>query len=298
MSQQLPPTRRPEEDAAERARREEQHELLAELLAGYADGELPAETRAQIDAHLVGCARCRRELAVHHAVRRRLGEEPPVAAPPALRERIQAAVAATPLPAAPVRQGAERARRAWLGVLLLAALAVLGAVGVGTSRYRAEHTIRVEQLEGAPAASPLVRAVLADYRRVTSGDLPGRARDIDAVRAALPFAVEPLHAPGARLLAAWTTTLDGDPAAVLAYRWRGQLVLEYLVPEERLFRSPLLRSGGAGRRLVGATDGALGLVSWSTGSAGVLLVAELPPERLAPLAAADVLAKRARAGAE
>src|SRR5919109_3944750 len=89
------------ESDAERAAREEQHQVIIELLGAYADGELPPETTSQIDAHLVGCARCRRDLAVHQAVRRRLGVEPPLAAPPALRERITAAVAATPVVVTP-----------------------------------------------------------------------------------------------------------------------------------------------------------------------------------------------------
>ena len=64
------------EDPAERAARENQHQVLIDLLGAYADGELPPETTSQIDAHLVGCVRCRRELAVHRAMRRRLGFEP------------------------------------------------------------------------------------------------------------------------------------------------------------------------------------------------------------------------------
>src|SRR5918999_3592895 len=90
------------ESAAERAAREERHQVIIELLGAYADGELPPETTSQIDAHLVGCARCRRDLAVHQSVRRRLGVEPLPAAPPALRERIAAAVAATPVTVAPL----------------------------------------------------------------------------------------------------------------------------------------------------------------------------------------------------
>src|SRR5918992_1826797 len=96
------------ESAAEQAAREERHQVLIELLAAYADGELPPETTSQIDAHLVGCARCRRDLSVHQAVQRRLGVEPPLAAPPALRERIAAAVAATPVPASPTPMARDR----------------------------------------------------------------------------------------------------------------------------------------------------------------------------------------------
>ena len=59
--------------------------VLIDLLGAYADGELPPETTSQIDAHLVGCVRCRRELAVHRAMRRRLPR-------PILAERIRCSV--------------------------------------------------------------------------------------------------------------------------------------------------------------------------------------------------------------
>src|SRR5690242_5581927 len=129
------------EDPAERAAREAQHQVLIDLLGAYADGELPPETTSQIDAHLVGCVRCRRELAVHRAMRRRLGFEPPMAAPPALRERIAAAIASTPVPA-PVpeqRRWQRVARTPWvIGAL---AVAVAGAA-IGTAavvRHEAER---------------------------------------------------------------------------------------------------------------------------------------------------------------
>ena len=50
------PHERPDTDDVREAR----HQVLATLLGAYADGELPAETASQIDAHLLGCARCRR----------------------------------------------------------------------------------------------------------------------------------------------------------------------------------------------------------------------------------------------
>src|ERR687893_3110871 len=119
------------ESAAERAAREERHQLIIELLAAYADGELPPETTSQIDAHLVGCARCRRDLAVHQAVRRRLGVEPPVAAPPALRERIAAAVAATPVVVAPppARRRLSAGRRLLVMPVALVTIALAAWVG-------------------------------------------------------------------------------------------------------------------------------------------------------------------------
>jgi anti-sigma factor RsiW len=279
------------ESPAERAAREERHQVLIELLAAYADGELPPETTSQIDAHLVGCARCRRDLAVHQAVRRRLGVEPPVAAPPALRERIAAAVAATPVAApVPTARPLRASRRV---AATLVALGTIGtAVWIGVSGSDSAEAPALGRLAASPASVPLIRGVLADYRRVTAGDLPGRARDLETVRGAVPFPVEPLRASGLSLLAAWTTELEGEPAAVLAYRWDDRIVLQYLVAESRFFQHRDVRQAVTDGRLLAASDGGQGIVAWPAQATGSLLVGDLEPERLANLAVADLLVRR------
>jgi anti-sigma factor RsiW len=295
------------ETAAERAAREERHQVIIELLGAYADGELPPETRSQIDAHLVGCARCRRDLAVHQTVRRRLGLEPPLAAPPALRERIAAAVAATPVTVTP--PPASRPTRLWrvparpayrfLALILIALSALAAAaVWIGVAPDERADSPALGQLASSPASVPLIRGVLADYRRVTASDLPGRARDLEVVRGAVPFPVEPLRASGVRLLAVWTTELEGEPAAVLAYRWDDRIVLQYLLPEIRFFQHRDVRRAVTDGRLLVAADGAQGIVAWPTEAAGALLVGDLKPERLARLAAADLLVRRVDRGAQ
>jgi len=286
------------ESGAERAAREERHQVIIELLAAYADGELPSETTSQIDAHLVGCARCRRDLALHQAVRRRLGVEPPLAAPPALRERIAAAVAATPVaetPPPPAHRAPRTVHRLLAAILLVIAAAL---AWIGLARDERVDSPALGQLASSPASVPLIRSVLADYRRVTASDLPGRARDLEVVRGAVPFPVEPLNAAGVRLLAAWTTELEGEPAAVLAYRWDDRIVLEYLVAEARFFQHRDVRQAVSGGRLLVTSDGAQGIVAWPTESAGALLVGDLTPERLARLAAADLLVRRVDRGAQ
>jgi anti-sigma factor RsiW len=285
------------ESAAERAAREERHQVIIELLGAYADGELPPETTSQIDAHLVGCARCRRDLTVHQTVRRRLGVEPPLAAPPELRERITAAIAATPvLTPDPAPHGPRPASR-FLAVISIAVV-LAAAVWIGVARHERADAPALGQLASSPASVPLIRGVLADYRRVTASDLPGRARDLEVVRGAVPFPVEPLHASGVRLLAAWTTELEGEPAAVLAYRWDDRIVLQYLLPEIRFFQHRDIRRAVTGGRLLVASDGAQGIVAWPTEAAGALLVGDLAPERLARLAAADLLVRRVDRGAQ
>jgi anti-sigma factor RsiW len=280
------------EDPAERAARESQHQVLIDLLAGYADRELPPETTSQIDAHLVGCVRCRRELAVHMAMRRRLGFEPPVAAPPALRERIRAAIAAMPAPVeAPAPQPSRLAylrRPAVIGVL--AAVVVAAGLTAGVLVRRAPPAAALAPLSTSVSSVPLLRDALADYRRVTAGDLPGRARDLDAVRNAVPFPIEPIRAPSVRLIAAWTTQLGADPAVVLAYRWDDRIVLQYVVSEQRFFQHPALRQAVAGGGLLAARDDGQGIVAWPTESAGALLLGDVPPEQLRAVAAAALLA--------
>ena len=105
----------PQEQPGDEAAREERHQLLATLLGAFADGELPAETVSQIDAHLLGCARCRREVQVHRVLRMRLEQEPITAAPSSLRDRIAAAVENAPVPALQLgylrRRGPHRAER-------------------------------------------------------------------------------------------------------------------------------------------------------------------------------------------
>ena len=283
------------EEPGESAKREEQHSVLINLLAAYADRELPPETTSQIEAHLIGCARCRRELSVHHAVRRRLGDEPPVAAPPALRARIASAIAATPLP----RLAPSHRWRAW--VPALAGGVVLVAIIVASTlivRSTQPPSIGVVVVPITPNTVPLLRDVLADYRRVTAGDLPGRGRDLDVVRDAVPFPVEPLRAPDVRLVAAWTADLGGEPAAVLAYRRRDRIVLEYLVPEDRFFRHSDVRRAVGEASLLGGASGRQGLVAWPTRMAGAILVGDLPIGQLADMVAADRLARRVDRGAQ
>jgi anti-sigma factor RsiW len=286
------------ESAAERSARQEQHQVIIELLGAYADGELPPETRSQIDAHLVGCARCRRDVAVHQALRKRLGVEPPLAAPPALRERIGAAVAATPVAVPRPAAGRPLPASRRLAAILIALTLLAAAVWISAVRQARPDSPALGQLASPPASVPLIRGVLADYRRVTASDLPGRARDLELVRSAVPFPVQPLQASGVRLLAAWTTELEREPAAVLAYRWEDRIVLQYLLPEFRFFQNNEIRQAVTEGRLLVASDGAQGIVGWPTEAAGALLVGDLPPERLARLAAAELLVRRVDRGAQ
>ena len=267
--------------AAEEAARESRHEVLRELLGAYADRELPPETIAQIDAHLVGCAECRSALEVHDAVRTRLAAERPAAPSPGLRARIAAAIDAVPAPVVvPAPRAIGQRSLVWLAVVGWVAAVVLAIVLIVQASGSPLRATGTRAIGAAVQQVPLLGGIVDDYVRVSRGNLPGRARDLSAVRAAVSFPIEPLSAPDLRLLGAWTTSVRGEPAAVLAYRLRDRLVVQYLVAEDAFFRHPAVRSAVADRHLLTAADGARALVAWPGTSTGTVLVGDVPTEWL------------------
>jgi anti-sigma factor RsiW len=264
--------------------------VLRELLGAYADRELPPETMAQIDAHLVGCAECRSSLEVHDAVRSRLAAERPAAPSPALRARIAAAIDAVPAPvlvSAPAPRAVGNRSIVWLAVAGWVAAVVL-AIALVVQTPASPRRVAGTRAIAAPVQQvALLGGIVDDYARVSRGDLPGRARDLSAVRAAVSFPIEPLRGPDLRLLGAWTTDVRGEPAAVLAYRLRDHLVVQYLVAEDAFFRHPAVRAAVADRHLLTAADGARALVAWPGTSTGTVLVGDVPSEWLQTIWSAE-----------
>ena len=280
----------PHEQPGDDDAREARHQILATLLGAYADGELPPETASHIDAHLLGCAPCRREVEVHVAVRERLSREPLSPSSDAFRQRIIEELAHTDLPLADPVAG-ERASLPWWRSSRAGIAAAMIAVAVLAAGLR--EVGLSERRTVAPAVTidamtvPLLNEVIADYRRVTLGDLPGRARDLDAVRSAVPFPVEPIAGDSTRLLAVWNTALEGEPAAVLAYRWRDQLVFAYLVPEAVFFRHSSVRTPVAAGAMISARNGPQRMLAWAASHSGVILVGDVPLEALMALRRGD-----------
>lgn len=276
----------PLDDAA----REEQHAVLASLLSAYVDGELPGETVAQIDAHLLGCARCRREVRVQQAfgsaLAATMATEPGAPAPAALLARVRDITAAPPVgergevrvDVAPVHT-APRALPmvALVGVLAVGAAAAAVLWSRPVTRDAAPSVLASSPSRQVPQLPPTVLDLFVhDYRTVAAAELPGRARDLDAVRRAIGVPVEPLAGDQATLVAAWTADLDGELAAVLAYRWGERLVLQYVSSDALLFRSAAVREAfAAGRAAVYQRD-SIGVVAWSTPRGGAVLVGVAP----------------------
>jgi anti-sigma factor RsiW len=252
------------------AERRERHEALAGLLAAYVDGELPAETMAQIEAHLLGCDRCQREVSLHRAVVTTLGQTQGPVASAAFQTRVRQAVAATPVPP-PATRSAEtlpwwQQRAAQVGMMGVVVLMLGWWYVAPTPRRSSAATSPVVRGASATAVvvtgEPLFDSLRVHYEATAVRDLPGRARDLETVRRAVGMPIAPLAVPGAQLSGAWTSTLDGELIGVLAYRWKDKLLVQYVIPDAVIFRSAVVRNALAQQRLVAAQWGALGLLGW------------------------------------
>ena len=242
-----------------------QHARLRELVAAFADGELPAGERETVEEHLRSCEGCRRELALQETIRAALVREPGMAASPALRRRIE-------WMGDPVAAPAPLWGRRW-AVSAAAALVVMGV---------ASGALVLGRRAAAPtpmADIPLVRDALADCRRAMARNFPRKA-DVPAVTDGLDFPVRPLQGSAVELFSTWKTTLAGAPAAGLAYRWRGIVVVQYAVAGDALWQQPAV---GEALTSAGVFEGAeLGqsVVAILEEGSGTLLVAEAPADEL------------------
>jgi predicted anti-sigma-YlaC factor YlaD len=127
-----------------------------ELLASYLDGTLEPRERAEVDAHLAGCERCRADLRSATRARNELRGAPKAAVPPDLRERILSRTASESAPA-PLSLDQARARRrpapaAWLSGIAAAAALLIGFF-VFSSLQTSSQTTGVAERAGAPEAN-------------------------------------------------------------------------------------------------------------------------------------------------
>ncbi|MFO0269699.1 MAG: anti-sigma factor family protein [Gemmatimonadota bacterium] len=259
-------------------RESERHEVIASLLATYIDGELPPEAAGQVEAHLVACRRCTKEVALQRQLAASLGQLGGPVASAALHTRIRSALAAAPVPVPVVapRQptGVTGLGVRWRWIGLAAGLPLLWWAGVTLREpSRAPRPDAAPVGSAAPVAvgaAPLLDSLTAQWQALT-GPLPGRDRDVDAVRRALGMALVPLVHPALDLEAVWTTSAWGELIGALAYRHEGRLLVQYAVPDGVLRHSPSLL--GAGDSVVAGTRAdSLRLLVWRTpGGASVLM---------------------------
>jgi hypothetical protein len=190
---------------------------VQERLSVYLDGELPQTERAEVDAHLRGCAACARhleELAAVDAAARDL----PVPAPPGYFDSLPARVAAR-LPAPRTTRRPQPQTWVWAAAAAALALAVLTPLTVrrttlpvpeaaeappyaeGVGRELARDTskdkneVRARAVAPAPTAAPLAGGRLEEKAMAPAPPPPAPA--VQAQRHAGPFAQQQNQAPAA-----------------------------------------------------------------------------------------------------
>lgn len=172
--------------------------------AAYLGGAMRPSRRESFEAHLLGCDDCWQEVRLARQGRR-LAEEAREIAPPGLRERIRAAVAAEHTTGA---RGTGRRLAALRGLPLLAVAAATAAVVASAA------------VSGSsPGAQPgrLAAAAVRDY---TAGRLPGTP---------IPWLVPGLASLGLRPDGGGIGRLGGRELVALGYRdARGRRVAVYL----------------------------------------------------------------------
>jgi anti-sigma factor RsiW len=272
------------------------HEHALTLLGAYADDELPPEMRREVEAHLAECSRCVQELRMQTALRQRLRAEASAPEPSDALMRLEAYVAhlgqgarEQRASAVPIGSGKRSVLRhplaAWGGWMVAASLAAVWALGPRRPAASGMGGMSMGPLTPVAVDSipeSIADAALHDFKRVASEVLP-QGPELTAVQSQVPFSVPALTAPHMRLIGAWATTIDGVPAAALAYRCHDRLVVQYVVAEHVFFRPPRVRQAIAASGLYAAGEGKLHAVGWPGRDNGSFLVGEFTAPELAAM---------------
>ncbi|MEO8635567.1 MAG: anti-sigma factor [Gemmatimonadales bacterium] len=268
---------------------EAEPDAFAGLLGAYLDGELPEARREAVARHLRTCQSCRRALRAQTAIRDRLAVEMAPRATSALRDRVRTGLVPPTTTGTPTVVPLVRSRVqpivAWAGWGVAAALALVllsrtraapAAAGMSMSMGTGVPLV----LDSVPVS--VIDSALANFQRVAASDLPG-AEALSKVVGRVPFGIPALAAPHMRLIGAWTTGLEGELVAVLAYRCHDRLVVQYVVSEQQFFRVARIRDAIARAGLYAAGRDGLHAVAWPGPDSGSLLIGAFSAADLAAM---------------
>ena len=141
------------------------------LLAEYVDGTISSDARAEMEAHLAGCARCREELALAEEARGALGRLPDVPPPEGLTFLVRRRAGRGPAPRTARLVAAVAAAAVLVGGGIVAVSTVLG--GAGDDQAALEEA-PAEAGGGAPA--PTLERGAAEEDAASQGALAAGQR--------------------------------------------------------------------------------------------------------------------------
>lgn len=241
-------------------------DAVRDNLAAYQDGDLEPEMRAQIKAHLGGCAVCRQEARNQSLMRERL-------------RALKRATADTPVPPhvwanatrAWNRQDSARRRRVELRFALVAACVLLLAFGIVWAGLTTTTDFPVA-------------AALRDFRSVRPSPPRPQYATQDADRAArwlrvrLHATVPPLDLSLSRamLLGADVVPNTTPPLGRLLYRSPRGLIALYIAPRGTNFRRLAARTLDGRDFLVEDSANDVGFYGWRSDMIGYGLALEQP----------------------
>jgi anti-sigma factor RsiW len=190
------------------------------LLHGLLDGELDAGHAREVEAHVAGCPRCAAELAQFRAMREAMaGPNLRLAAPAALRSRIEAM-----LPAEPSRAAAPSRRSLLRGFAYGTALSAIAATGVVFMVVRSDQD---QQVLGDVVSAHL-RSLQGDHLTDVRSTDQSAVKPWFSGKVAVAPPVIDLTAQGFTLLGGRLDAIDGKPVAAIVYR-RGEHVINLFV---------------------------------------------------------------------
>ena len=240
------------------------------LLPAYSDGELDAVQSAEIEKHVLGCAECaarRTELA---ALSSRIRSEVAYhAAPPALHERVRAAIEREADRPAPRTAGPNRWR--WLtGGALAGSAATVFAWFMGSAilDWQVGTDLVSEAVSNharATIANRLIDVASSDQHTVK----PWLSARLDYSPPVRDFSADGLPLVGGRL-----DYLDGRPVATLVYKYRDHTIDVFMRPVQSGKAVSLPKSGTV-RGFNVAHGTAAGMECWAVSDASMEVLTSL-----------------------
>jgi len=256
-----------------------QCERARELLSPYLDGELSAEERRAVAAHLEGCRACSVEVNDFRRIGATLAEAGREPAPKALSARVRANLAreaeAQPTPitvlaAKPVRAGASHLLRGLMRqAAVIAAACVLSALATWWTMGTLGQQQRLEQ------------DVLAAHVRSLLQDSPIQVASSDAHTVKPWFAGRADFSPEVKDLAGEGFPLVGGRLDYVGGRRVGAVVYKRRLHLINVFMWPSANPGEAAPRLV--TRKGYNLLTWSRGGIDFWAISDLNAGDLAQL---------------